>query len=56
MLQCRALKGGMLTQMGWTLMRILYQALCYGFGELDLDSLLPLLFADAVRSLSHLIC
>lgn len=49
-MQCRALKGSMLTLMSWTSMRIVYQAICFYFGALHLDFIAPILFNDSVRS------
>uniref|UniRef100_A0A453BCD6 Uncharacterized protein n=3 Tax=Aegilops tauschii subsp. strangulata TaxID=200361 RepID=A0A453BCD6_AEGTS len=44
------LKGSMLTLMSWTSMRIVYQAICFYFGALNLDCIAPILFNDSVRS------
>ncbi|XP_044969808.1 uncharacterized protein LOC123429899 [Hordeum vulgare subsp. vulgare] len=41
-----ALKGSMLTQLSWTSMRMLYQAICWYFGEVHLDRIAPVLFND----------
>ncbi|KAE8804738.1 hypothetical protein D1007_19301 [Hordeum vulgare] len=49
-----ALKGSMLTQLSWTSMRMLYQAICWYFGEVHLDRIAPVLFNDMVaRSYPH---
>ncbi|XBI54462.1 hypothetical protein VPH35_036483 [Triticum aestivum] len=38
----------MLTLMSWTSMRIVYQAICFYFGALNLDCIAPILFNDSL--------